>query len=88
MVHCIDDRDPPGMIGTTTLKVLLNSSESDEIPSLDIHINIRPGLIKCLNELKKSYQIVSFTASDQLYADAILDHIDPFGQIFCTRLYR
>lgn len=38
--------------------------------------------------MKESYQIVSFTASDQLYADAILDYLDPNGDIFSYRLYR
>lgn len=31
---------------------------------------------------------MSFTASDRLYADAILDHIDPNQDIFSYRLYR
>ena len=31
---------------------------------------------------------MSFTASDQVYADTILDYIDPSATIFKTRLYR
>ena len=45
-------------------------------------------MIECLSDLKNSYQLVSFTASDQLYADAILDHIDPDNELFSARLYR
>lgn len=63
MVHCIDDRDPPGMMGSTTLRVNLTSKQND-LSSLDIRINIRPGLQSALYELSKSYQLVSFTASD------------------------
>ena len=30
-----------------------------------------------LHELKQSFQLVAFTASEKSYADAILDFIDP-----------
>jgi hypothetical protein len=46
-VHCIDDRDPPGMVGNTRLQVILNSKEklsNNDDGLLDIDINVRPGL--------------------------------------------
>ena len=45
-------------------------------------------MISCLRELSKIYQLVSFTASDQVYADTILDYIDPDQEFFAARLYR
>jgi len=42
----------------------------------------------CLLDLSKSFQLISFTASDQMYADTILDHIDPNREVFAARLYR
>ena len=38
--------------------------------------------------MKKFYQLVIFTSSEQEYADAILDIIDPKRKLFATRLYR
>ena len=31
---------------------------------------------------------MTFTASDKVYADAIVDYLDPNGEIFSHRLYR
>lgn len=81
MIHCIDDRDPPSMRGQIALTV------HSEVP-IDIQINMRPGLLEHLHELSQSYQLVSFTASDQVYADTILDYIERDGEIFSARLYR
>ena len=74
MVHCIDDRDPSTMVGQYRLTIGLDShqtqqahscqSDSEMPESIEIDINFRPGLIECLNDLKNSYQLVSFTASD------------------------
>ena len=49
---------------------------------------MRPGLIEALQELSEFYQLVSFTASDQVYADTILDFIENLGVNFSARLYR
>jgi CTD small phosphatase-like protein 2 len=93
MIHCLDDRDPPDMRGEVSLVVRLeehttNSSEGSQPHSIQIQINIRPGLRECLLDLSKSFQLISFTASDQSYADTILDYIDPTHEIFMARLYR
>jgi len=65
MIHCIDDRDPVSMRGETKLRIGLNTEQPNQRTQyIDVDINVRPGLHECLQELKKSYQIVSFTASD------------------------
>jgi CTD small phosphatase-like protein 2 len=51
-------------------------------------INLRPYLMQCLQEANKNFQVVVFTASHQVYADAILDYIDPENEMFQYRMYR
>lgn len=51
-------------------------------------INIRPHAFECLKRLSKIYQLAIFTASDSLYANPVIDLIDPTGSLFCARLYR
>jgi Dullard-like phosphatase family protein len=94
LIHCIDEKDPQTMYGQHTLRVDLkgyrspNQELNDQPDYIDIEIIIRPGLFESLRDLSRSFQIVSFTASDSLYADTILNFLDPEGTIFTSRLYR
>ena len=85
MVHTVDEGDPPEMKGKVRLFIPDFENEHEKI---EIRLNVRPYLRESLAELKKRFQIVSFTASEQQYADAILDYIDPENNIFDLRLYR
>jgi CTD small phosphatase-like protein 2 len=38
--------------------------------------------------LRDKFQIIAFTASERVYADTVLDFIDPDNSIFDLRLYR
>lgn len=49
---------------------------------------VRPHLQHCLEELSKYYQLVIFTASEQSYADTILDKLDPTRKLIDARFYR
>lgn len=51
-------------------------------------INIRPHAFECVKRLSKLYQLAIFTASDSLYANPVIDLIDPTGTLFSARLYR
>lgn len=53
-----------------------------------VNVSIRPGLLDLLNEAKENFVMIVFSASHQLYADAVLDYIDPEGKYFKQRLYR
>ena len=44
--------------------------------------NVRPYTHEMLREVNKHYEVVVFTASHKFYADVILDHIDPTGELF------
>ncbi len=49
---------------------------------------IRPYCFKFLEEMKKIFEIVIFTAATKDYADSILDVIDPDNKYINHRLYR
>lgn len=38
---------------------------------------MRPYYKELLEEVNKYYEVVVFTASNQLYADTVIDYIDP-----------
>lgn len=64
-----------------------------EVPLLNGHkakvgINIRPFLFEALNQIKNNYVLIIYTASHKLYADTILNYIDPDYSLFKYRLYR
>ena len=60
----------------------------DENLKIEIGVFLRPGCIEALKQLKEYYQIGVFTASEEVYADAILDKVDPTKTLFNCRLYR
>jgi CTD small phosphatase-like protein 2 len=81
LIHCVDD------IETDTPDTILNVTfPNGEI--VEAGINIRPGAIECLKEINKNFQVVVFTASHKFYADVVLDHLDPTGELIQYRLYR
>ena len=51
-------------------------------------MNFRPGLKTFLQKVSLIYEVIIFTASDQSYANAILDCIDPEHILIHHRLYR
>ena len=54
----------------------------------NLPIIYRPFLSKFLKFARANFEVIIYTASDQKYADAILDHLDPHGKVFSHRLYR
>jgi len=51
-------------------------------------INIRPFARECLTELSKIYELIVFTASHECYANVIIDHLDPKGDLITHRFFR
>ncbi len=51
-------------------------------------MNIRPHALRFLKKMKEKFELIVFTASDKLYADAILNYLDPFNDYFDHKLYR
>lgn len=81
LIHCVDD------IETQDPDVILEIDFPDE-ETVYAGINIRPYIMECLEEANKHFQVIVFTASHQVYADAILDYIDPNKEYIQHRLYR
>lgn len=48
---------------------------------IDAGINIRPFARECLEELAKYYEIMVFTASNENYAQSVVDFLDPKHEI-------
>lgn len=82
MIHCLEDTSH---VPDVILKIPLDEYNTD---FADAGINLRPHLYECLRQANEHYQVVAFTASDQQYADAILDFLDPQKEFFAKRLYR
>jgi len=82
LIHCVDD------IATQDPDVVLEIDFPGEEETVYAGINLRPFLVEVLTEANKHMQVGVFTASQQTYADAILDYIDPNNQFFAFRLYR
>lgn len=53
-----------------------------------IYGRTRPNLNDFLEKMTMLYDIVVFTASRQIYAEKVLDSIDPTGRFFKKRYYR
>ena len=51
-------------------------------------MNFRPHVIEFLQQLSQACEVIVFTASHQLYADAILNHLDKDKKLIHHRLYR
>lgn len=80
LIHCVDDPD------LEKPHHLISIQFEDELVTAGI--NIRPFLYECLTAARQRFQIGVFTASHQSYADAVLDFLDPKGELFDFRLYR
>lgn len=80
LIHWVDnieDEDPQFVI-----KVPLDGEE------VDAGINVRPFALEWLEAWNQWFQVIVFTASHQSYADAVLDFLDPEGDLIQKRLYR
>jgi Dullard-like phosphatase family protein len=59
--------------------------DGDEVT---VPIFVRPGLQEFLEKASLNFDIFVFTASKKVYADAVLNFLDPESKIFKNRFYR
>ncbi len=79
LVHCtVEPVDKPDMIFPVTFNGVL----------YDVHVRKRPYLDYFLEVVSRSYEVVVFTASQRVYADVLLDLLDPEKKYIRHRLFR
>jgi CTD small phosphatase-like protein 2 len=62
--------------------------DSDEEKNIPLPLIIRPGIYEFLDYASENFDLVVFTASDQDYADTIINYIEKEKKYFKMRLYR
>ena len=62
--------------------------DSDEEKNIPLPLIIRPGIYEFLDYASENFDLVVFTASDQDYADTIINYIEKDKKYFKMRLYR
>lgn len=53
-----------------------------------VHVNLRPGLLAFLDRICEQFETHIFTAAMPVYANPVLDRLDPDGTKFAARWYR
>lgn len=64
-----------------TIKIFLDKEHT-------VYVRQRPFLQTFLEKVSEKFEIIIFTASKKLYADKLLDVLDPENKFFSRRLYR
>lgn len=55
---------------------------------LHAHVYVRPYALIFLEVVSRVFEVIVFTASASIYADKVLDFLDPHGRFVAHRLYR
>ena len=83
LVHCVKKPNPlrPPMV-----KVDITTPNGNVIKN--VGFNIRPHTKELLQEANKWFEVCVYTASTPQYANAIIDTLDPTGELIQHRFYR
>ena len=79
LIHCCSDASQADI----RLPLLLPSQELTTIG-----IQVRPYAYDCLCAASDLFEVMVFTASQKVYADTVLDYLDPTHRLIHHRLYR
>jgi len=53
-----------------------------------VHVRKRPYLKMFLEKVAQMFELVIFTASQRIYAEQLIDRLDPDGKYISRRIYR
>ena len=67
-------------------KINYNDSKRGNI--VPLHVVIRPYALEMLKQLSPYYEIIIFTAANKSYGDAVINELNPKGDLIDYRLYR
>ena len=79
LVHCTVEPIPDADM---VFPVLFNGVQ------YQVHVRTRPFLMEFLSAVSKKFEVIVFTASQQVYANELLDRIDPHKKYIRHRLFR
>ncbi|RKP40167.1 HAD-like domain-containing protein [Dimargaris cristalligena] len=79
LVHCTTDPDPNSDL---VFPVELDST------IIQVRCRLRPGIQEFLERAAKHFEVVLFTASQKIYADRLLNLLDPERKLIRHRLFR
>lgn len=79
LIHCCSDISQADV----KLPIILPSQQVTTVG-----IQIRPYVHECLAAASRLFEVVVFTASQRVYADTVLDYLDPTHSLIHHRLYR
>jgi Dullard-like phosphatase family protein len=79
LVHCTVE---PTCKSDFTFPVNYNSTD------YEVYVRKRPYVDYFLESVSKEFEVIVFTASQQVYADRLLDYLDPNKKYFASRLFR
>lgn len=86
LVHCFDVTDQSIKHLAPGYMVQIKDGAGEIVRA---GVNLRPFALECLRQTASRYLIGIFTASNQDYADAIIDQVvDPKNELIKFRLYR
>ena len=77
LINFVTHREIGAAFGEQKPDAIVTVQYSDYPRPVQLGFNIRPYALECLKLANKHFQVIVFTASDQEYADAILDYLDP-----------
>jgi CTD small phosphatase-like protein 2 len=91
LIHCLPNEsisDTGSDNSPVTDVVLQIPNYKGDLDQSILRVNIRPYMAEVVKELKKTWQVIIFTASHPHYANTILDYLDPEEKLFEARFYR
>jgi len=79
LVHCTVE---PTRDSDLTFPVIFHGME------YQVHVKLRPHVFDFLRKVCEKFEVVVFTASQKVYADELLNRIDPHGKLIKYRMFR